>query len=57
MGSQIRFASRVPHRHYAGTLAEQLSQLYTDEVMLRFAASHFTPRAATRACMPSTSGR
>ena len=39
MGAGIDFASNVPQRKYAATLAEQLDQLKTDELMLRFAES------------------
>ena len=39
MGSQVEFPSRVPRRQYATTLDEQLRQLESDELMLRFETS------------------
>jgi len=39
MGAKVPFPSKVPKRTYATTLDEQLKQLKTDEMMLRFAAS------------------
>ena len=39
MSTEINFTSKVPQRTYATTLDEQLEQLKTDELMLRFADS------------------
>ena len=39
MSTDMDFPSKVPQRTYATTLDEQLGQLHTDELMLRFAES------------------
>ena len=39
MSSDMDFTSKVPQRTYATALDEQLEQLKTDELMLRFAES------------------
>ena len=39
MSTQMSFTSKVPRQTYATTLDEQLEQLKTDALMLRFAAS------------------
>ena len=39
MSTEIDYTSKVPRRTYATTLSEQLEQLKTDELMLRFAES------------------
>ncbi len=39
MGTKMNFTSKVPQRTYAATLDEQLEQLKTDALMLRFAES------------------